>query len=192
MKASNNPLRILIIDAGWVLVGHITYTKTHMIVNNGNVVRNWGTTRGIGQLALSGPTGDTALDPIPRTLVSRDKVIFDLNVTHKTGWWPTKAKRHDIEPDAPRSAKQIFVVEAGWVLEGEPVENVSNIGVQETIVHNGHVIRTWGTEWGLGEIAMEGPKSGTVLDPLGESIIPSARILFNMDITDACIDKWPQ
>ena len=53
---------IVIAERGWVFVGHCEIDEAWCVVKDARVVRRWGTTRGIGQLAESGPTGKTKLD----------------------------------------------------------------------------------------------------------------------------------
>jgi len=57
---------------------------------------------------------------------------------------------------------KIVILQRGWVMVGKLERNGS-----ECKLHNASVIRNWGTKKGLGEIASEGPKKDTVLDPCG-------------------------
>lgn len=59
--------------------------------------------------------------------------------------------------------KTILVLQRGWVVVGDLTSE------DDSKVHldNASVIRRWGTSKGLGELALEGPKHGTVLDPCG-------------------------
>jgi hypothetical protein len=73
-------------------------------------------------------------------------------------------------------AKEIIVVQAGWVVMGEAVADThGNVHVSKA-----DCIRTWGTTAGLGEIAVNGPTKGTVLDYLGEVDIPVRSILMRI------------
>ena len=54
---------------------------------------------------------------------------------------------------------KIVILQRGWILVGRFERNNSDCKL-----HNASVIRNWGTSKGLGEIANEGPKSGTKLD----------------------------
>lgn len=57
--------RIIVLNRAWVLSGDILDMNRHEIqLVRSDVVRLWGTTRGIGELA-EGPTVETKLDPIP-------------------------------------------------------------------------------------------------------------------------------
>lgn len=58
--------------------------------------------------------------------------------------------------------KSIVVLQRGWVVVGDLVK-----GSTESKIVNASVIRRWGTKKGLGELALEGPKSETKLDECG-------------------------
>lgn len=59
--------RIVILQRGWVIMGHFAQRGSECRIRNGSVVRRWGTTRGLGELASDGPKPSTQLDPIPTT-----------------------------------------------------------------------------------------------------------------------------
>ena len=50
---------------------------------NASVVRRWGTTRGLGQIALTGPTEDTVLDPCGVVTVPAHQVLMRINCTYE-------------------------------------------------------------------------------------------------------------
>lgn len=54
---------ILVLQRGWVVVGDLAEETAEKIrLVNASVIRRWGTTKGLGQLALEGPQGSTVLD----------------------------------------------------------------------------------------------------------------------------------
>ena len=56
-------VRIVILQRGWVVVGHYFDDGERFRVENAAVVRVWGTTKGLGELAENGPiSGKTTLD----------------------------------------------------------------------------------------------------------------------------------
>lgn len=60
----DNPKTILVLQRGWVVVGDLAEdSETKVRLVNASVVRRWGTTKGIGELALKGPQKNTVLDP---------------------------------------------------------------------------------------------------------------------------------
>jgi len=70
--------------------------------------------------------------------------------------------KSSVQITQPNGPTKIVVLQRGWVMVGKLERNGS-----ECKLHNASVIRSWGTTKGLGEIASEGPKSSTKLDPCG-------------------------
>lgn len=60
----DNKLRICVLQRGWVVVGRVNQKDQMITVSDGYVVRSWGTTKGLGEIAMNGPTSDTKLDKI--------------------------------------------------------------------------------------------------------------------------------
>jgi hypothetical protein len=57
-------IRIVVLQRGWVVVGRVAEeSATELRLENAAVIRRWGTTRGLGQIAINGPTDETVLDP---------------------------------------------------------------------------------------------------------------------------------
>ncbi len=56
------PVTIAILDRGWVVVGRFTLKGDACELANAKVVRRWGTTRGLGEIAALGPQPNTVLD----------------------------------------------------------------------------------------------------------------------------------
>jgi hypothetical protein len=57
------------------------------------------------------------------------------------------------------SGLKILVLNRGWVVVGDVTHN----GAWVTVT-NGAVVRRWGTQHGLGELAAQGPLANTILD----------------------------
>lgn len=55
-------IRIVILQRGWVMVGVWSKKGTVCSLTDAKVIRLWGTTKGLGELVLNGPTSKTALD----------------------------------------------------------------------------------------------------------------------------------
>lgn len=55
--------KICILQRGWVMVGDFKREGNDCTLSNASVIRIWGTTKGLGEIALNGPTKDTKLDP---------------------------------------------------------------------------------------------------------------------------------
>ncbi len=71
--------KICVLDRGWVLVGDLEKEGEEYILTQGNVIRRWGTSKGIGQLASEGPLKDTILDPLPLVRFHSNKLLFTVN-----------------------------------------------------------------------------------------------------------------
>lgn len=56
-------VQIVILQRGWVMVGLFSQNGDQCSLDNAHVIREWGTTKGLGELAASGPTSKTKLDP---------------------------------------------------------------------------------------------------------------------------------
>lgn len=55
-------LKIVILQRGWVMIGKFERSGNDCKLHNASVIRVWGTTKGLGQLALEGPQTGTKLD----------------------------------------------------------------------------------------------------------------------------------
>lgn len=60
--SSDVDIRIVILQRGWVVVGYYERKNSRCYVRQASVIRNWGTTQGLGELR-TGPTKKTILDP---------------------------------------------------------------------------------------------------------------------------------
>jgi hypothetical protein len=56
-------IRIVILQRGWVMIGRYEYGEKKCKLHNAMVIRSWGTTKGLGELAAEGPKESTKLDP---------------------------------------------------------------------------------------------------------------------------------
>lgn len=63
VNEKDSSTRIVILQRGWVMVGKYSRDGDNCRLTNANVIRNWGTTKGLGELAADGPKKDTKLDP---------------------------------------------------------------------------------------------------------------------------------
>jgi hypothetical protein len=61
-KEVNKGRYIVLGNRGNTVVGDLTIKGTTGYLSNASVIRRWGTTDGLGQLALKGPTESTKLD----------------------------------------------------------------------------------------------------------------------------------
>lgn len=56
-----NEVRILVLQRGWVVVGEYREVGDECVLENASVIRRWGTSKGLGELA-KGPLENTVLD----------------------------------------------------------------------------------------------------------------------------------
>jgi len=90
-KAKNLPAtrkQIVILNRGWVVVGDYHEDKEFGVIENASVIRVWGTTAGIGELAEKGPLPNTKLDPCPTVRVRKGTEVFRLDVNEEK--WEAK------------------------------------------------------------------------------------------------------
>ena len=66
-----SPIKIVILQRGWAMVGHIAEDGDRYILTRAAVIRRWGTTRGLGEIAAGGPTAETVLDPAGRVEIHK-------------------------------------------------------------------------------------------------------------------------
>ena len=62
MASKKADIRIVILQRGWVMVGRFSQDGPRCALDGANVIRFWGTTKGLGEL-VDGPTKETKLDP---------------------------------------------------------------------------------------------------------------------------------
>lgn len=81
MKKSVGDKRIVVVQSGWVFIGeyHAAQGATPAYINDASCIRTWGTTRGLGEIALNGPTKSTVLEPCGVVVLdSPQSVLFTL------------------------------------------------------------------------------------------------------------------
>ena len=68
--------KIVVADRGWVFLGDV-YSDSNgdQLINDAKVIRNWGTTKGLGEIALTGPTSKTILDDAGTVRVPARSVV---------------------------------------------------------------------------------------------------------------------
>ena len=57
-----SPIKIVVLQRGWVMVGRLTRTGNVCKLSNASIIRQWGTTKGLGEIANGGVTSKTVLD----------------------------------------------------------------------------------------------------------------------------------
>lgn len=79
-------IKIVALQRGWVLIGYFQQEGTNCKLHSASVIRNWGTTKGLGELAKDGPTSSTKLDPT-NGLVEFDVLTVVLQISVNEDKW---------------------------------------------------------------------------------------------------------
>ena len=79
---SKPPIRIVVLQRSWNLIGRFSQDDRGVFTIHEPcyVIRRWGTTGGLGQIAEDGPTKETILDKTPTVRGHRDALIFTIDV----------------------------------------------------------------------------------------------------------------
>ena len=76
---------IVVADRGFVYVGQCECTDAWCVVTNARNIRRWGTTKGLGELALGGPLSKTVLDEVGTVRIPIRAVISRID-TEASKW----------------------------------------------------------------------------------------------------------
>jgi len=75
---------IAIATGGFVWIGYVSLdTNTHLVLTEAFNIRKFGTTRGLGQIAVEGPTSDTVLDACGVVEINRTALIATILCTYE-------------------------------------------------------------------------------------------------------------
>jgi hypothetical protein len=88
---SGNDIRIVVLQRGWVLVGRYSKDGDDCKLLDASVIRQWGTSKGIGELALNGPLEATKLDPTSGP-VEFHRLTEIMTIKCEASKWATKLK----------------------------------------------------------------------------------------------------
>ena len=78
-KYKASPVQIVVLNRGWIVVGNVSESVNKTVIQNAAVIRKWGTTKGLGELAMKGKLADTILDACPDITVDTANVVFLMN-----------------------------------------------------------------------------------------------------------------
>ena len=81
-KGQSKPstIQIVILQRGWVIIGRYREEKDEFVCDDSKVIRVWGTTKGIGELALEGPKSNTKLDETGTVRSLKTTIVARINV----------------------------------------------------------------------------------------------------------------
>lgn len=72
---------ILVLQRGWVAIGSLEREGPSLVLRRAAIIRRWGTTKGLGQLALEGPRPETIVDPCGELRAHELTVVLELAVS---------------------------------------------------------------------------------------------------------------
>lgn len=71
----NSKIKIVILPRGWNMIGYFSKDGSQCKLEKAAVIRRWGTTKGLGQLALEGALKGTILDKCPLNVEFHELII---------------------------------------------------------------------------------------------------------------------
>ena len=81
MQFPDNTPVIVVMTQSFVACGNLVNTDSGIVLNNAAIIRQWGTTEGLGQLALKGKTSSTILDYYGIMHIPLHSIVFILECT---------------------------------------------------------------------------------------------------------------
>lgn len=79
LEPKNSDIKIVVLQRGWVMIGRYTQEGDNCLLENAYVIRSWGTTKGLGQLALEGKQAGTKLDKAGQVSFHALTVVATIN-----------------------------------------------------------------------------------------------------------------
>lgn len=73
-------VQIVILQRGWVVIGRYSENGDEFELQDAKVIRVWGTTKGLGEIAYGGPTSSTKLDECPTVRTHKLTAIARMDV----------------------------------------------------------------------------------------------------------------
>lgn len=61
-KVAPTKIQIVVLQRGWVAIGRFSQTKEQCHLTSASIIRTWGTSKGLGELAMNGVLINTKLD----------------------------------------------------------------------------------------------------------------------------------
>lgn len=85
MTQIDHGIRIAVLDRGFVYVGRAVSDEDWLYLTDAQNIRRWGTTKGLGELARTGPIPKTKLDKTG-SLKAPLKAVISLIAVEETVW----------------------------------------------------------------------------------------------------------
>ncbi len=89
VKEFDGDLKIVILQRGWIMVGRLERSGSECKLHNASVIRSWGTSKGLGEIAEGGPTNNTKLDKC-YGIVEFDYLTVVASISCKENAWNGK------------------------------------------------------------------------------------------------------
>lgn len=83
--SSDHGIAIVVLDRGFVYVGKTVTDGDFCTITEARNIRVWGTSKGLGQLALKGPQDKTELDPVG-TVKAPMRSVISIISTEDSKW----------------------------------------------------------------------------------------------------------
>lgn len=77
--------QIVVCQRGWVFVGQCAEEGEYLIIRDAKCIRKWGTTNGLGQLAIEGRQAGTVLDESGVVRVHKLAIVCTFDCSSKWG-----------------------------------------------------------------------------------------------------------
>ena len=76
-------VQIVILQRGWVTIGRYSENGDECTLTDAKIIRTWGTTKGLGEIAEEGTKPSTKLDDCPTLRFHKMTVIARMDVNEK-------------------------------------------------------------------------------------------------------------
>lgn len=77
--------QIVVLNRGWVVIGDYSEKGDECTLEDASVIRKWGTTQGLGELAEKGKLPDTVLDTCPIVRFHKMTMVARMDV-NESNW----------------------------------------------------------------------------------------------------------
>ena len=101
-------IRIMVLDRGRVKVGRLSYHPQlafHWLLTDARIIRQWGTTEGLEQIANDGPTNGTKLDRACDCIIPF-RAVIEILEANETKWKPHLTESGIRENSPPMRARR--------------------------------------------------------------------------------------
>ena len=76
-------IQIVVLQRGWVAIGRYSQDKDGCHLTNASIIRTWGTTKGLGELAMEGVKTNTKMDKCPDIHYHPMTAVYNMDVNEE-------------------------------------------------------------------------------------------------------------